>query len=87
MSERIVIELTEEDLRELGKLIQDTLIKLASIIKRHIEDTGIEDDNLWRSFLDELLMMYVSGLFKTHIRLLEITVDELCKMRKESDTI
>jgi hypothetical protein len=87
MSERVDIELTEDDLRELGKLAQRTLTKLALIIKRHIEDTGIEDDNLWRSFLDELLMMYVSGLLETHRRLLEITVEELCRMRKESDTL
>jgi hypothetical protein len=87
MSERVDIELTEEDFKELGKLAQHTLTKLGLIAKRHIEEIGVEDVNVWRSFLDELLMMYVSGLLETHRHIIKITVDELCRRYKESGII
>jgi hypothetical protein len=87
MSDGINIELTENDLRELGKLAQHTLTKLGLIAKRHIEDIGVEDVNVWRSFLDELLMMYISGLLETHRHIIKITVDELCRRYKESGII
>ena len=57
LSNRVDIELTEEDFKQLGKLAQHTLRRLGLIAKRHIEERGVEDVNVWRSFLDELLMM------------------------------
>jgi hypothetical protein len=87
MSGRVEIVLTEGDLKELCKLAQRTLTRLGLIVERHIEDMGIEDVNMWRSFLDELLMMYISGLLETHRRLLEISIEELCRRYKESDVI
>jgi hypothetical protein len=87
MSERVDIELTEEDFKELGKLAQHTLTRLGLIAKRHIEEIGVEDVNVWRSFLDELLMMYISGLLETHRHIMKITVEELCRRYKESDTL
>jgi hypothetical protein len=45
------------------------------------------DINIWRSMLDELLILYISGLSKTHIEILQNTMDKLFGGNKGSGII
>jgi hypothetical protein len=91
MNVRINVTLTEEDLNELARLIEYSLKQLILIVEKHKEVTGVRDINVWRAFLDELLMNYVSGLLKMHIQILQNATNELarniCEESKESGII
>jgi hypothetical protein len=87
MSKRLEVVLTEEEREELGELIQYTLAKLGLIVEKHNEVMSTEDVNVWRSFLDELLMIYVSALMGTHIEILQNTMDKLTRRSRGSGII
>jgi hypothetical protein len=87
MSDRINIELTEEDVDELVKMIDNTLRRFAQIVLRHSEVINTGDINLIRSFLDELLISYTSVLLRTHLKLLQVTMDEVSGDGKESGVL
>jgi hypothetical protein len=80
MDVRVNVVLTKEDVDELAKMIDNTLRRFAQIVLRHSEVMNTGDINLIRSFLDELLINYTSALLKTHLKLLQDTMDECFKV-------
>lgn len=80
---RIRVELTEQDLRDLNSLAHYTLNRIAQIVERHGEIMGTGNINLWRAFLNEMLILYVSALLDTHIDVLQTAIDNWAKEFEE----
>jgi hypothetical protein len=80
MDIKLNVVLTKEDIDELARMIQDTLARLVQIASRHSEVMNTGDINLFRSFIDEMLINYTSALLKTHLKLLQDTVNEYVKI-------